>query len=174
MHQSAWVSIQTLVDKLDTMNDNLSTSVGVLYVRLLLNAQQYKKALAYLNYLLKHLNTNISTLVAEETNIQDILPRLKPSVIANLKLLTMLTLVVNRKLVVIPEEKVSHKIVRSSYNSAIMTTSNQIVYILIDKVSLACLQSPEYSALKAHQYYLMKDFQMAAKQMKKINGELNG
>lgn len=31
------------------------------------------------------------------------------------------------------------------------------------------LKSPEFAALKAHQYYIMKDFQMAAKQLKKIN-----
>lgn len=36
--------------------------------------------------------------------------------------------------------------------------------------------SLELSALKAHQYYIMKDFQMAAKQLKKINvsGYMNG
>ncbi|KAM7360245.1 CCR4-NOT transcription complex subunit 10 isoform 2-T2 [Cochliomyia hominivorax] len=36
--------------------------------------------------------------------------------------------------------------------------------------------SPEFSALKAHQYYLMKDFQMSAKQLMKINvsGYMNG
>lgn len=107
MYQHAWLAIYTLVDKLDNLSDELATSVGVLQIRLLLNTQQFKRAFAYLNYLLKRLNTNISALVAEDSNIQDIFPRLNPLLSANLKLMTMLTLVVNRKVVVIPEEKVS-------------------------------------------------------------------
>jgi len=31
--------------------------------------------------------------------------------------------------------------------------------------------TPEYAALKAQQYYIMKDFQMAAKQLMRINNE---
>lgn len=107
MNQSASQSIETLVDKLDTLNDNLATSVGALNIRLLLSMQQFKKALAYLHYLLKRLNTTIPALVAQDSTVQDVLPRLEPTVFANLKLLTMLTLVVNRNIVVIPEDKVS-------------------------------------------------------------------
>ncbi|XP_005176125.2 CCR4-NOT transcription complex subunit 10 isoform X1 [Musca domestica] len=134
MYQTAIDTLKPVVDKIETYDSNIMAMVGVLMLRLLLATNQPRKAYFFLEEVLGHLSINITTMAADEGNIQESAPRLEEKFNKHLKLLSLLTHLVNRKIVQVPEDG-----------------------------------SPEFATLKAHQYYIMKDFQMAAKQLKKIN-----
>ncbi|XP_013114394.2 CCR4-NOT transcription complex subunit 10 isoform X1 [Stomoxys calcitrans] len=134
MYQTAMDTISPITEKIETYDANAIAMIGILMLRLLLATNQPQKAYRFLETILGHLGINIATLATDECNVQETVPRLEEKTNKHLKLLSLLTHVVNRKIVVVPEDG-----------------------------------SPEFAALKAHQYYIMKDFQMAAKQLKKIN-----
>ncbi|XP_075151049.1 CCR4-NOT transcription complex subunit 10 [Haematobia irritans] len=134
MYQTAIETISPIVNKMETYDASAIAMNGILMLRLLLATNQPQKAYRFLETVLRHLGINIATLATDECNVQESVPRLEEKTNKHLKLLSLLTHVVNRKIVLVPEDG-----------------------------------SPEFAALKAHQYYIMKDFQMAAKQLKKIN-----
>ncbi|XP_061390103.1 CCR4-NOT transcription complex subunit 10 [Musca vetustissima] len=134
MYQTALYTLKPVVDKIDAYDANTIAMVGVLMLRLLLATNQPQKAYLFLEEISRHLSINIAPLAADDGNVQESTPRLEEKFNKPLKLLSLLTHVVNRKIVQVPEDG-----------------------------------SAEFAALKAHQYYIMKDFQMAAKQLKKIN-----
>lgn len=135
MYQTAIDVLKPAVYKLDIYDESAAAIIGVLYLRLLLATNQPNKAYNFLEKLLNKLGISIVNLLTnDECNTQETLPRLEENLCKSLKLLSLLTHVINKKPIVVPEDG-----------------------------------SSEFSALKAHQYYIMKDFQMAAKQLKKIN-----
>ncbi|XP_037817098.1 CCR4-NOT transcription complex subunit 10 isoform X2 [Lucilia sericata] len=135
MYKAALDIMEPLFNKINTYDENVLAMLGILELRLLLASNQPKKALFFLEVFLHKLGINILHLTSDDYNIQESLPRLEDNLGKGLKLMSLLTQVVNKKPVMVPEDV-----------------------------------SPELSALKAHQYYIMKDFQMAAKQLNKING----
>ncbi|KAI9584433.1 CCR4-NOT transcription complex subunit 10 isoform X1 [Glossina fuscipes] len=134
MFETALLTLKPLVQKLDNCDECSIALIGVLMLRLLLATNRLRKAYDFLEILLQKLGTSTLTLTAEDSNPQEVLPGIDENLARCLKLLCMLSMVVNRKVVLVPEDGTT-----------------------------------EFSALKAHQYYIMKDFQMAAKQLKKIN-----
>ncbi|XP_065354321.1 CCR4-NOT transcription complex subunit 10 isoform X2 [Calliphora vicina] len=134
MHNAALDILEPLFYKMDSYDENVLTMLGILEMRLLLASNQPEKALFFLEVFLKKLGINILHLITDDLNSHESIPRLDENVSKSLKLMALITQVVNKKLVVVPEDV-----------------------------------SPAFSALKAHQYYIMKDFQMAAKQLNKIN-----
>ncbi|XP_046804019.1 CCR4-NOT transcription complex subunit 10 isoform X2 [Lucilia cuprina] len=135
MYKAALDVMEPLFNKINTYDENVLAMLGILELRLLLASNQPKKAYFFLEEFLHKLGINILHITSDDCNIQESLPRLDDNLGKGLKLMSLLTQVVNKKPVLVPEDV-----------------------------------SPEISALKAHQYYIMKDFQMAAKQLNKING----
>lgn len=123
--------LMPLVERLDDLEESIVSNVGVLVISCLLATNQLKRALAFLEAIQIHLGINLDNVAGEENS--------SPEILSNIdgfnrifKLIAMMTNVLNRKTVVIPDDGTA-----------------------------------EFAALKAHQYYLMKDFQMAAKQLSK-------
>ncbi|KAH8236469.1 hypothetical protein KR026_002772 [Drosophila bipectinata] len=164
MYATALEKLAPLVARLEALEKAMAALVATLQLQLLLATNQLNRAEAFLDYLQYKLNlvasAPSSSPPTEETSPGSTSP---PSTVAaspagasagtgasgssavegsssvlggSLQLLQLLTLVLNRKPVVIPEDG-----------------------------------TPEYAALKAQQYYIMKDFQMAAKQLMRINNE---
>lgn len=164
MYGTALEKLAPLVARLEALEKAMAALVATLQLQLLLATNQLNRAEAFLDYLQYKLNlvasAPSSSPSTEETPPGSTSP---PSTVAaspagastgtgaggssavegsssvlggSLQLLQLLTLVLNRKPVVIPEDG-----------------------------------TPEYAALKAQQYYIMKDFQMAAKQLMRINNE---
>ncbi|KAH8232558.1 hypothetical protein KR032_009579 [Drosophila birchii] len=162
MYGTALEKLAPLVARLEALEKSMAALVATLQLQLLLATNQLNRAEAFLDYLQYKLNlvatapsstpgedaaaaaatagtgsppaATPSTVVATPagTAVEGAVPGLGGS----LQLLQLLTLVLNRKPVVIQEDG-----------------------------------TPEYAALKAQQYYIMKDFQMAAKQLMRINNE---
>lgn len=173
MYGTALERLAPLVTRLEALEKHMSALVATLQLQLLLATNQLNRAEAFLDYLQYKLNLvasapspsptpnpnsnpNSSSSSTEEAtsptaaaaaaagnNSATATGQLDGSVarVANggdstLQLLQLLTLVLNRKPVVITEDG-----------------------------------TPQFAALKAQQYYIMKDFQMAAKQLMRINNE---
>ncbi|KAH8284071.1 hypothetical protein KR054_009343 [Drosophila jambulina] len=159
MYGTALEKLAPLVARLEALEKSMAALVATLQLQLLLATNQLNRAEAFLDYLQYKLNlvatapsstpgedaaaaagagsppaAATSSVVATPagTAVEGAVPGLGGS----LQLLQLLTLVLNRKPVVIQEDG-----------------------------------TPEYAALKAQQYYIMKDFQMAAKQLMRINNE---
>lgn len=158
MFGTALEKLAPLVARLEALEKAMAALVATLQLQLLLATNQLNRAEAFLDYLQYKLNlvaTAPSSNAAEEAAVVGTAPpsaATNSSVVASpggaavegavpglggsLQLLQLITLVLNRKPVVIQEDG-----------------------------------TPEYAALKAQQYYIMKDFQMAAKQLMRINNE---
>ncbi|XP_017112172.1 CCR4-NOT transcription complex subunit 10 [Drosophila elegans] len=158
MFGTALEKLVPLVARLEALEKAMAALVATLQLQLLLATNQLNRAEAFLDYLQYKLNlvatapsshpteepagsataspqaATPSTVVATPvgTSVEGTVAGLGGS----LQLLQLITLVLNRKPVVIQEDG-----------------------------------TPEYAALKAQQYYIMKDFQMAAKQLMRINNE---
>ncbi|XP_052853819.1 CCR4-NOT transcription complex subunit 10 [Drosophila gunungcola] len=158
MFGTALEKLVPLVARLEALEKAMAALVATLQLQLLLATNQLNRAEAFLDYLQYKLNlvatapsshpteepagsataspqaATPSTVVATPvgTSVEGAVAGLGGS----LQLLQLITLVLNRKPVVIQEDG-----------------------------------TPEYAALKAQQYYIMKDFQMAAKQLMRINNE---
>ncbi|XP_036324378.1 CCR4-NOT transcription complex subunit 10 [Rhagoletis pomonella] len=139
MYQTAIETLMPLVNKLDDLEELIAGLVSTFMLRLLLVTNQLRKAAAFLEMLQS--------------------PERKSSLNLNREGL-------------IGEEAASselsvanHENFQRAYKFLAVQT-----YVLNRKpIAVAEDGSAEYSALKAHQYYIMKDFQMAAKQLKKVN-----
>lgn len=107
MYQTAIDTLKPVVDKIETYDSNIMAMVGVLMLRLLLATNQPRKAYFFLEEVLGHLSINITTMAADEGNIQESAPRLEEKFNKHLKLLSLLTHLVNRKIVQVPEDGVS-------------------------------------------------------------------
>ncbi|XP_016961539.1 CCR4-NOT transcription complex subunit 10 [Drosophila biarmipes] len=158
MFGTALEKLAPLVARLEALEKAMAALVATLQLQLLLATNQLNRAEAFLDYLQYKLNlvaTAPSSNPTEESavNASASPPAATPSSVVatpggaavegavpglggSLQLLQLITLVLNRKPVVIQEDG-----------------------------------TPEYAALKAQQYYIMKDFQMAAKQLMRINNE---
>ncbi|XP_020811385.1 CCR4-NOT transcription complex subunit 10 [Drosophila serrata] len=159
MYGTALEKLAPLVARLEALEKSMAALVATLQLQLLLATNQLNRAEAFLDYLQYKLNlvaTAPSSTPGEDANAAagtGSPPAATPSTVVatpagttvegpvpglggSLQLLQLLTLVLNRKPVVIQEDG-----------------------------------TPEYAALKAQQYYIMKDFQMAAKQLMRINNE---
>lgn len=177
MYGTALERLAPLVTRLEALEKHMSALVATLQLQLLLATNQLNRAEAFLDYLQYKLNlvasapspsptpnttntnsnpnssssstedatsptatsvatgTNSSVAVATPTGqLDSSVARVAGD--STLQLLQLLTLVLNRKPVVITEDG-----------------------------------TPQIAALKAQQYYIMKDFQMAAKQLMRINNE---
>ncbi|XP_017041200.1 CCR4-NOT transcription complex subunit 10 [Drosophila ficusphila] len=158
MFGTALEKLAPLVARLEALEKSMAALVAALQLQLLLATNQLNRAEAFLDYLQYKLNlvatapssnpnedpaaaatasppTPTSNLVVTSpggATVEGTVSGLGGS----LQLLQLITLVLNRKPVVIQEDG-----------------------------------TPEYAALKAQQYYIMKDFQMAAKQLMRINNE---
>lgn len=170
MYGTALERLAPLVTRLEALEKHMSALVATLQLQLLLATNQLNRAEAFLDYLQYKLNLVASapspsptpnpnsnpnssgsstedptspTAAAAGNNSATTTGQLDSSVArvaaggdSTLQLLQLLTLVLNRKPVVITEDG-----------------------------------TPQFAALKAQQYYIMKDFQMAAKQLMRINNE---
>ncbi|XP_030370272.1 CCR4-NOT transcription complex subunit 10 isoform X2 [Scaptodrosophila lebanonensis] len=165
MYATALEKLAPLVNRLDALEKHMAALTATLQLQLLLATNQLNRAEAFLDYLQRKLNfvssvpsissnsgaspsvdetatttAQTSSTVATPATSPDsaMAPavRLGGDVSGTLQLLQLLTHVLNRKPVVVPEDG-----------------------------------TPQFAALKAHQYYIMKDFQMAAKQLMRINND---
>lgn len=172
MYGTALERLAPLVTRLEALEKHMSALVATLQLQLLLATNQLNRAEAFLDYLQYKLNLvasapspsptpnpnsnpNSSSSSTEEATsptaaaaaagnnsatatvqLDGSVARVAASGDSTLQLLQLLTLVLNRKPVVITEDG-----------------------------------TPQFAALKAQQYYIMKDFQMAAKQLMRINNE---
>lgn len=175
MYGTALERLAPLVTRLEALEKNMSALVATLQLQLLLATNQLNRAEAFLDYLQYKLNlvasapspsptpnpntssnqnsssssteeatsptatsvatgTNSAVAVSATGQLDGSVARVAGD--STLQLLQLLTLVLNRKPVVITEDG-----------------------------------TPQIAALKAQQYYIMKDFQMAAKQLMRINNE---
>lgn len=107
MYQTAIVTLSPAAATLESCNERVATLIGVLMLRLLLSTNQLKKAYKFLEVLLKRLNLTLAVLCTEDAGAEEILPSLEPDLGKSLRLLAMLTLVHNRKAVLIAEDGVS-------------------------------------------------------------------
>lgn len=109
MYRTALHIIEPLFENIETYNDNTLAVLGVFELRLLLASNQVKKALAFLELLLQKLGISLLNLTAsEECNSQEVLTKLDNKVIRNLKLMSLLTHVVNKTTVLVPEDGVRY------------------------------------------------------------------
>ncbi|XP_037954175.1 CCR4-NOT transcription complex subunit 10-like [Teleopsis dalmanni] len=131
LHRTGIKYLLPVVEKLESFEENFALLVSTLMLRLLLASQQLNRAQHFLALLQIKFPRIADSLLPDE-NFTD------KQLLEDFKLLAMLTNVLNRRTVAIPDDG-----------------------------------SLEFSALKARQYYIMKDFQMAAKQLKIINTESN-
>ncbi|XP_034117294.1 CCR4-NOT transcription complex subunit 10 isoform X1 [Drosophila albomicans] len=166
MYGTALERLAPLVTRLEALEKHMAALVATLQLQLLLATNQLNRAEAFLDYLQYKLNLVASAptpnpagnpnpseeaaaiaaaTVAAAAASSEGTPALETTVArvagksdCTLQLLQLLTLVLNRKPVVIPEDG-----------------------------------SPHFAALKAQKYYIMKDFQMAGKQLTRINNECN-
>ncbi|KAH8404719.1 hypothetical protein KR215_010966 [Drosophila sulfurigaster] len=166
MYGTALERLAPLVTRLEALEKHMAALVATLQLQLLLATNQLNRAEAFLDYLQYKLNLVASAptpnpagnpnpseeaaaiaaaTVAAAAASSEGTPALETTVArvagksdCTLQLLQLLTLVLNRKPVVIPEDG-----------------------------------SPQFAALKAQKYYIMKDFQMAGKQLMRINNECN-
>lgn len=106
MHKAALDILEPLFHKIDSYDENILTMLGILELRLLLASNQPEKALFFLEVFLKKMGINILHLITDELNSQESIPRLDVNVSRSLKLMALLTQVVNKKLVVVPEDVV--------------------------------------------------------------------
>ncbi|KAH8312210.1 hypothetical protein KR044_009801 [Drosophila immigrans] len=182
MYGTALERLGPLVARLEALEKHMAALVATLQLQLLLATNQLNRAEAFLDYLQYKLNlvasaptpnpnpnsnptpnanpteetattaaaaaaaiaaTAAAAAAAASPSAPGSPPVLETTVArvagesgATLQLLQLLTLVLNRKPVVIPEDG-----------------------------------TPQFAALKAQKYYIMKDFQMAAKQLMRINNE---
>ncbi|KAH8353825.1 hypothetical protein KR084_004529 [Drosophila pseudotakahashii] len=158
MFGTALEKLAPLVARLEALEKAMAALVATLQLQLLLATNQLNRAEAFLDYLQYKLNLVATAPSSNPTEEPTAVATASPpavtpsSVVAtpggavvegpvpglggSLQLLQLITLVLNRKPVVIQEDG-----------------------------------TPEYAALKAQQYYIMKDFQMAAKQLMRINNE---
>lgn len=109
MHQTALDTLTSVAEKIESYDESSAALVGVLMLRLLLVTNQPRRAYSFLEMLLQQLGINNVSLAPEECNAQENVPRLDDKLNKNLKLLSLLTNVVNRKIVVVPEDGVSLK-----------------------------------------------------------------
>lgn len=109
MYRTALDILEPLFENIDTYNDNVLGVLGVLELRLLLASNQVKKALAFLEILLQKLGISLLNLVtSDECNFQEVLTKFDKKVVRNLKLMSLLTHVVNKTTVLVPEDGVRY------------------------------------------------------------------
>ena len=109
MYRTALHIIEPLFENIEAYNDNTLGVLGVLELRLLLASNQVKKAMAFLELLLQKLGISLLNLTtSEECNSQEVLTKLDNKAIRNLKLMSLLTHVVNKTTVLVPEDGVRY------------------------------------------------------------------
>lgn len=106
MYQTAIDVLTPVVEKVESYDANTVAMIGILMLRLLLATNQPRKAFRFLEMVLRQMSINITTLSTDECNM-DSVPRLEETSSKHLKLLSLLTQVVNRKIVLVPEDGVS-------------------------------------------------------------------
>lgn len=111
MFETALLTLKPLVQKLDNCDECSIALIGVLMLRLLLATNRLRKAYDFLEILLQKLGTSTLTLTAEDSNPQEVLPGIDDNLARCLKLLCMLSMVVNRKVVLVPEDGVCSLII---------------------------------------------------------------
>ncbi|XP_067616588.1 CCR4-NOT transcription complex subunit 10 isoform X2 [Eurosta solidaginis] len=142
MYQTAVDMLIALVNQLDELEQQIAGLVSTFMLRLLLVTNQLRKATAFLEMLQSPEHKGKLNLS------RDVLATEETTSTA-----------------LSPPYSPNHENVQQAYKFLALQT-----YVLNRKPIVVTEDgSAEYSALKAHQYYIMKDFQMAAKQLKKVN-----
>ena len=101
MYNAAISSLQPFLEKLDTLEPSLAADVALLMLHLLLATQQLQKAQAFLDYIKLKLGLGSYALNSDDsTTSLDVFNRA-------FKLLSLLTNVLNKRVVVIPDDGVS-------------------------------------------------------------------
>ncbi|XP_054725986.1 CCR4-NOT transcription complex subunit 10 isoform X1 [Anastrepha obliqua] len=139
MFQTAIETLMPLVNQLDDLEEQIAGLVSTFTLRLLLVTNQLRKAAAFLE-MLQSPERNSSLNLNRET--------------------------------LLSEEASSSELAATNHESfqrAYKFLAVQTCVLNRKPIVVAEDGSAEFSALKAHQYYIMKDFQMAAKQLKKVN-----
>ncbi|ALC46168.1 CG18616 [Drosophila busckii] len=152
MYGTALEALTPLVTRLPALERHMTVLVATLQMLLLIATNQLNRAEVFLDYLQYKMNLvgtapipNPSGSPEESAVAAAATPAVTPTaalenavtrVAGPLQVLQLLTLVLNRKPVLVTEDG-----------------------------------TPQFAALKAQQYYIMKDFQMAAKQLMRINDE---
>ncbi|KAH8382259.1 hypothetical protein KR009_002584 [Drosophila setifemur] len=157
MYGTALEKLSPLVSRLEALEKSMSALVATLQLQLLLATNQLNRAEAFLEYLQFQLNlvgtapTNNPT-AEEAANASASSPP-------------------NNAVVAAPGGGSSAEGSPSVVGGSLQLL--QWLTLVLNRKPLAITEdgSPEYAALKAQQYYIMKDFQMAAKQLMRINNE---
>lgn len=108
MYKAALDVLEPLTNNLDKYDDCVMALIGILELRLLLVSSQPKKALHFLEMLMQKLGLNKSHVTTEDINFQETIPILDENINKSLKLLSMLTQVVNKKAILVPEDGVRY------------------------------------------------------------------
>lgn len=144
-----------------SLNDEIIQKLGLLAVHLLLDTKHLKKAEYVLEFFMKQLaidKNGISTI--DENDVERIREKLETSEEFQklFKICYLRTNLINCQTVVIP---IIEEVIFFFFQFCIP----EIIFHVF-------LQTSQYSLLKAHQYYLGNDYQMAAKELsKKVTNE---
>lgn len=101
MYNAAISSLQPLIEKLDSIEPSLAADVGLLMLHLLLATQQLQKAQSFLEYIKTKLGLGNEVLSSDDNTALDVFNRA-------FKLLSLLTNVLNKRVVSIPDDGVCH------------------------------------------------------------------
>ncbi|XP_011202640.2 CCR4-NOT transcription complex subunit 10 [Bactrocera dorsalis] len=139
MYETAINTLTPLVDQVEDLEEHMAALVCTFMLRLLLVTNQLRKAAAFLEMLQS--------------------PEHKSSLYLNRDTL------IGEEASACETATTNHENFQRAYKFlAIQTCVMNRKPIVVAEDG-----SAEFSSLKAHQYYIMKDFQMAAKQLKKVN-----
>lgn len=140
---AAWKIIFVLLKHLDALDTAVARKIGLLAIQLMLNLNQPKKAEAIITLLKLRLSSNSDLLSDEDDELTELLYEKRTEVVKqNVKSLDEFRWMFRLY-------KLRSKIVNEK------------------PILVPPEESPEMLVLKAHQYYIGKDYQMAAKELTK-------
>ncbi|KAI8123180.1 CCR4-NOT transcription complex subunit 10 [Lucilia cuprina] len=148
MYKAALDVMEPLFNKINTYDENVLAMLGILELRLLLASNQPKKAYFFLEEFLHKLGINILHITSDDCNIQESLPRLDDNLGKGLKLMSLLTQVVNKKPVLVPED-VKKSFAEKLYpiNGGRNLLSNRVSYTENSQSSAVLEPTMEFAAL---------------------------
>ncbi|XP_068153395.1 CCR4-NOT transcription complex subunit 10 [Drosophila tropicalis] len=166
MYATALEKLSPLVGRLEALEKSILALVATLQLQLLLATNQLNRAEAFLDHLQYKLNlVSSAPTIVTTTNTSSSSSSNNTSA-SNPEEATAAA----------PTVGSADPVVARVGNEGSKGTSLQLLQLLthvLNRKPVLVTEdgSPEYAALKAQQYYIMKDFQMAAKQLMRINNE---
>ncbi|XP_034661922.1 CCR4-NOT transcription complex subunit 10 [Drosophila subobscura] len=157
MYGTALEKLAPLVTRLEALEKSMSALVATLQLQLLLATNQLNRAEAFLDYLQYTLNLVDK---APSSNPDEVVPATATTAAATPS-------------TVVATQGSDATVARVTGDSSGSLQLLQLLTHVLNRKPVVITEdgTPHYAALKAQQYYIMKDFQMAAKQLMRINNE---